>query len=76
MSRIRIKLAIPASEYIRYYQGEAKQVYCTASDGRRVRFPAEILKPFLLHEGIYGEFDLWFDDKNRFLEIKKLDAPN
>ena len=72
MPIVQIKLAISSAEFSRYYRGDAKHVVCTARDGRIVQFPAAALRPHLLHEGIYGEFEIEFSDTNKLIAIRKL----
>ena len=55
-----------------FYRGDAKQVICTARDGRTVQFPAAVLRPYLLHAGIYGEFEIEFSESSKFIAIRKL----
>jgi len=40
--------------------------------GRRVRFPANILRPFVTLEGIQGRFIIRFDSDSRFQGIDRL----
>lgn len=72
MPIVQIKLAISSDEFSRYYRGDAKQVVCTARDGRTIQFPAAVLRPHLLHDGIFGEFEIEFSDANKFIAIRKL----
>ena len=72
MPIVQVKLAITSEEYARYYRGNAKQVICTARDGRTVQFPAAVLRSYLLHEGVYGEFEIEFSNSNKFIAIRKL----
>lgn len=73
MPIVQVKLAISSTEFSRYYRGDAKQVICTTSDGRTVQFPAAVLRPHLVHEGIYGNFEIEFSNTNKFIAIRKLD---
>ncbi len=72
MPHIDVELHISADNYLKLYQGVAKDVLAQASDGRKVRFPAQILRPFLLHEGIHGRFRILFDQQGRYQKIEKL----
>lgn len=72
LQEIRFRLSITAEDYLAYYRGEARAVVVTAADGRNLRFPANILRPFLSHAGIVGEFALQYDEQNRFIGIRKL----
>lgn len=55
------------------YEGVVKDVVARSQDGRRVRFPANILRPFVTHAGIAGRFQIEFDGDNRFKTIEKID---
>ncbi len=67
-----IALSIPADEFERLYRGTAKEVLAYSTDGKRIRFPAGILRPFVLHSGVKGVFQIDFDEDNRFKAIKRL----
>jgi len=68
-----VNLVITPEEYQRWYQGSARDVVATTVDGRSVRFPAPILRPYVTREGIRGRFRIWFDDNYRFERIEKID---
>jgi hypothetical protein len=68
---VDISLRIPADEYLRVYQGDAKKVSAIDSQGRRVSFPVNILQSFVTRDGINGAFTILFDEDNRFKEIIK-----
>ncbi|GAB4357027.1 MAG: hypothetical protein Kow006_24570 [Gammaproteobacteria bacterium] len=70
--QIRFSLSISADRFLAYYRGDARQVVVKAEDGRTLRFPANVLQPFLTHEGITGDFVLEYDQHNRFTGIRKL----
>jgi len=72
MPEVRVNLSISSDKYLAYYQGTADTVVTRATDGRRVRFPARVLRPFLTHDGIDGEFIIRFDEHQKFVGIKKL----
>lgn len=69
MSQIVVDLAISAETYLHYYSGQIKSVVAQSIDGRRVRFPANILQHVIGHDGIYGRFIIEFDENGRFLHI-------
>ena len=72
MPIVKIKLAISSAEYSRYYRGHANKVICQSIDGRTIQFPAAVLRPYLTHDGIYGEFKIEFTAQNKFLHIEKI----
>ncbi|MDH5218423.1 MAG: DUF2835 domain-containing protein [Gammaproteobacteria bacterium] len=65
-------IRIPYDEFLRVYDGSAKYVVTRCHDGRRIRFPANILRPFLTHSGIQGEFVIVYDENNKFQRIEKV----
>jgi len=67
-----VDLSISAEEYTKLYAGLAQHVSARCRDGRRVRFPANILQPFVSRSGISGSFLIQFDEHNKFKGIKKL----
>jgi len=69
----RFSIQISQEEFIRHYQGSANAVQVLSECGRRLRFPASRLRPFLTHSGISGRFLLTVDVGNRFLDLKKID---
>ena len=66
---IKVSLNIPADEYLRIYQGSARFIQAISSEGKRVRFPANILQPFVTRDGVYGDFLIVCDKDNRFEKI-------
>lgn len=73
MHSIIVPLRISAEEFQRLYEGAVKDVSARSLDGRRVRFPANILRPFVTHSGVDGTFHIHFGDDNRFQRIEKID---
>ena len=67
-----VDIRISADEYVKSYSGVARDVVTRSRDGRHVRFPATILRPFVTRMGINGSFLIIFDENSRFKEIKKL----
>ena len=70
--QFRFSLTINQQQYLRFYQGTASNVQVVSECGRRLRFPASRLRPFLTHTGISGRFQLSIDANNRFLDLKKV----
>lgn len=73
MPAIIVQLAISPEEYQRLYQGAVRDVLAHSLDGRRIRFPANILRPYVTHTGVRGRFRILFDGENRFEGIEKID---
>ena len=66
---IRFQLAISADEYLAYYQGSIKNIRVRAEDNRNIRFPASAIQEFLTHDGIFGTFEIQYDEKNKLISI-------
>lgn len=72
MQQITVDIQISPDEWIKLYQGVARDVHTRARDGRSVRFPARILSRFYLHDGIRGSFRIVFDGAGKFHSIERL----
>lgn len=73
MRSIVVQLNILPEQFQRLYEGVAQNVNARSLDGRNVRFPAHILRPFVTHAGVVGGFAISFTDDNRFHSIEKID---
>ena len=72
-TRVQFQLSISADDYVTYYQGVTRAVSILGDNGKRIEFPAEHLRQFVTHDGVHGNFELEFDDNNRFVALKKID---
>lgn len=72
VSSLQFYLNLTADDYQAYYRGSIKYVQTLSLDGRSVRFPANILRPYLTHTGIQGLFEIAFDENNRFSSLKRI----
>ncbi|MBW7469556.1 DUF2835 domain-containing protein [Marinobacter sp. M216] len=72
MQQIIVDLSISPDEWLKLYQGVARDVHTTARDGRSVRFPARILSRFYLRDGVRGSFRIVFDNQGKFASIERL----
>ena len=73
MEKIQINLAISAEEFRRYYTGRAQTVRVRSVDGRMVHFPANRLRPFLNHNGVFGRYELELNGALKLISITKLE---
>lgn len=71
MNSVYVDIVIAPDEFERLYGGAVTDVVCQSRDGRRVRFPGNILRRFVTREGIRGSFRIEFDAKMRFVQIEK-----
>lgn len=72
--KVRFRIDLPAEAFLRYYRGSARAVIVQADDNRRYQLPAGRLQPFLLKEGIYGDFEMVVDNSNRLIDIFRIKA--
>ena len=66
-----VTLNISASAYQRMYRGDARDVLAQDLRGRRIRFPASALRPFVTREGVSGVFVLRVDVRNKLIGIRR-----
>ena len=72
-SSIRFRLAISGEEYLAYYQGSAQVVVAYSEDNQAIRFPASAIREFVTHDGIFGNFEITFDENNKLIAIRSID---
>ncbi|RRJ84849.1 DUF2835 domain-containing protein [Aestuariirhabdus litorea] len=72
MQSVIVDIQIPAQQYQAHYAGVIRQIHARTADGRSVRFPSEILRPFVTHDGVAGRFRIDFDEQGRFQQIERL----
>ena len=62
MKIFKFSLHISAQEMKEYYSGKISSVHVIGVDGRSIQFPADILRPFVEHNGVHGWFQLKVND--------------
>ncbi|MBZ4193529.1 MAG: DUF2835 domain-containing protein [Candidatus Contendobacter sp.] len=72
MREYRFIIRLPADQALAYYQGVVDTVQAVDLDGRRIRFPARLLRVHITHLGIEGLFALRVDDQNRAIDLRRL----
>ena len=70
--RARVVLKIPAHRLLYYYEGDVDTVTAETTDGRIIHFPANILRSIVQSHGVYGTFELAFDENHKFVSIKRV----
>ena len=73
MKEFRFNLYISSDEFMAYYEGVARDVVAVSDDGLTIRFPAYVLRPYLIGLGIRGEFILECDEHNKFSSIRRVE---
>jgi Protein of unknown function (DUF2835) len=72
MDTIKVTVDIPRWQFLWWYKGVVRDISATASDGRSVRFPADILLPFLTHGGVRGTFIIEYTAKGKFSSVRQI----
>ncbi len=67
-----VDLSISAEEYQKLYRFAIRDVHARSRDGRRVRFPVNVLRPYVGHNGIQGSFRISFDQNHRLASFDRL----
>ncbi len=71
---IRFRLAMPTEKYLAYYQGRAQNIVTRSEDNRNIEFPASAIRNFLTHDGVYGLFEIQFDENNKLIKIEQINS--
>ncbi len=71
MPEVTVTLAIDAEDYRRYYAGGVRDVVARSTDGRQLRFPANILRHVVTHSGVHGRFVIRYEANGRFTSITR-----
>jgi len=69
--RVQIVLKISEYQLLAYYEGNVDTVAARTTDGRIIHFPANILRSVVQSHGVYGTFELVFDEKHKFVSITR-----
>ncbi|MDD5215749.1 MAG: DUF2835 domain-containing protein [Methylococcales bacterium] len=69
---VRFNLSLSTEDFLRVYQGITKHIITRTDDGQVLKFPAQNIKQFLTHNGIYGYFEMAFSPDHKFIGIKRL----
>jgi len=70
--RVQVVLKIPAYQLELYYDGTIDTVAAKTTDGRIIHFPANVLRSVVQSHGVYGTFELVFDEKHKFVSISRI----
>lgn len=72
--RLHVVLNISVHELIQYYEGVFDSVVATTTDGRWIKFPANILRSVVQNDGVHGTFELVFNEHFKFVSIRRIDG--
>lgn len=69
---VRVVLKIPEYQLLAYYEGNVDTVAAKTIDGRIIHFPANVLRSVVQSHGVYGTFELVFDEHYKFVSIERV----
>ncbi|WMN59894.1 DUF2835 domain-containing protein [Pseudoalteromonas xiamenensis] len=72
MQEYLFTLALTHDQCMHYYQGTVQFVQVMSDNGKRIRFPAARLRPFISSIGIRGRFRLILSENNQFQSLEKI----
>lgn len=67
----RFTLNISPEQYLDYYRGTVRRVLVHTAEGLSLEFPAHLLQKHVSPTGIHGQFILYCDENNKFLNLEK-----
>ena len=71
MKSLVLRLAIRKDELLRLYSGDARAVIAVAENGQTVRFPANILREYVDHDGVHGRFRIALAEDGKFSALSR-----
>ncbi len=67
-----ITVNLTAEQVKQYYMGQKNRVQAYTDDGQSISLPYDILLEFISHHGIYGRFEIRYDDGGKFQSITRI----
>ncbi|MFM2481207.1 DUF2835 domain-containing protein [Celerinatantimonas sp. YJH-8] len=72
MQQFLFSLSVSYEDYLRVYQGTAKNIIVTCDNGLTLQLPAERFRPFVSQLGVIGRFRLTTDNNHKFKSLEKI----
>ena len=72
MAKVTIDVSLPAHKYKEMYQGSVKYLVAKSRDGRMIQLPLLSFQRFVTHKGVYGAFEVEFDENRKLININKI----
>lgn len=72
MAKVTVDVSLPAYKYKEMYQGSVKFLVARSRDGRMIQLPLSIFQKFVTHKGVYGAFEIEFNESKKLVNIIKL----
>lgn len=72
MAKVTIDINLPAYQYQEMYRGSKKYLLAESRDGRKIQLPLTVFQKFVTRKGVYGTFEVEFDDNRKLVNIEKI----
>lgn len=72
MAKAIITVNLTSEQVKQYYMGQKSRVQAYTDDGQSISVPYDILLKFVSHQGIYGRFEICYDDNGKFQGISRV----
>ena len=67
-----VTINLTAEQVKQFYMGQKNRVQAYTDDGQSVSVPYDILLEFVSHHGIYGRFEIRYDEDGKFRGISRI----
>ncbi len=67
-----VQLNLPPHKMERFYSGDADQVWVRDNRGVSIRFPLEVLRPYVTHAGGSGKFQLTVGRDHKLAKVVRV----
>ncbi|GJQ60031.1 MAG: DUF2835 family protein [Candidatus Scalindua sp. AMX11] len=70
--RFQFSLHITPEDYVTYYEGVTTSVLVRTYCGKKVKFPASVLRQYVTQNGIRGIFEMEVDQNSKLVSVHKV----
>jgi len=67
-----VSVNLTSEQVKQYYLGKKTRIQVYSDDGRSISVPYDILLKFVSHQGIYGRFEIIYNDEGKFISIVRV----
>jgi len=74
MPIVTFGLNIAAPDLEKYYRGQVHNILVNSEQGLKIKFPVNLILPFVDHFGVKGRFQLEYDQRGKAISLKRMDG--
>ncbi len=67
-------LNINAHDLEKYYRGHVHNILVKSEQGLKIKFPANLILPYVDHFGVKGRFLLEYDQQGKAISLNRIDS--